>query len=167
MGKQNVKRYDPEFKARVALSGADRAAVQGASCARRAVEEAAARTRFFSTWAAALPLTDKQILVQPDHFELSSRRQCELLDLTQSMLYYLPVGVSADDVAMMKEIDRLFTKWPFYGSRKLLLELRNTGHVVNRKRVQRLMQLMGLQALVIELAAATRDLEQVLTEALS
>lgn len=88
------------------------------------------------------------MLVQPDHSELSMRRQCELLGLTRSMLYYLPIGVSAEDVALMKEIDRLFTKWPFYGSRKILLELRNAGHVVNRKRVQRLMQLMGLQALV-------------------
>jgi putative transposase len=88
------------------------------------------------------------MLVQPDHSELSIRRQCELLGLTRSMLYYLPIGVSAEDVALMKEIDRLFTKWPFYGSRKILLELRNAGHVVNRKRVQRLMQLMGLQALV-------------------
>lgn len=88
------------------------------------------------------------MLVQPDHSELSIRRQCELLGLTRSMLYYLPIGVSAEDQALMKEIDRLFTKWPFYGSRKILLELRNAGHLVNRKRVQRLMQLMGLQALV-------------------
>lgn len=88
------------------------------------------------------------MLVQPDHSELSIRRQCELLGLTRSMLYYSPIGVSEDELALMKEIDRLFTKWPFYGSRKILLELRNAGHAVNRKRVQRLMQLMGLQALV-------------------
>jgi putative transposase len=88
------------------------------------------------------------MLVQPDHPELSIRRQCELLGLSRSMLYYSPIGVSAEELALMKEIDRLFTKWPFYGSRKILLELRNAGHEVNRKRVQRLMQLMGLQALV-------------------
>ena len=88
------------------------------------------------------------MLVQPDHSELSIRRQCELVGLTRSMLYYSPIGVSAEELALMKEIDRLFTKWPFYGSRKILLELRKAGHVVNRKRVQRLMQLMGLQALV-------------------
>ena len=88
------------------------------------------------------------MLVQPDHAELSIRRQCEPLSLTRSMLYYLPVGVSAEDQALMKAIDRLFTKWPFYGSRKILFELRGEGHEVNRKRVQRLMQVMGLQALV-------------------
>jgi len=48
----------------------------------------------------------------------------------------------------MKAIDRIFTKWPFYGSRKIVFELRQLGHKVNRKRVQRLMRIMGLQALV-------------------
>src|SRR5208337_1345214 len=48
----------------------------------------------------------------------------------------------------MKTIDRVFTKWPFYGSRKIVVELHAQGHDVNRKRVQRLMQVMGLQALV-------------------
>jgi hypothetical protein len=52
------------------------------------------------------------MLVQPDHTSLSIRRQCQLLGLTRSMLYYLPVGVSAEDQALMKDIDRLFTKWP-------------------------------------------------------
>jgi putative transposase len=91
---------------------------------------------------------EKRMLVQPAHPELSIRRQCELLGMARSMLYYSPIGVSAEELALMKEIDRLFTKWPFYGSRKILLELRKAGHKVNRKRVQRLMQLMGLQALV-------------------
>jgi putative transposase len=88
------------------------------------------------------------MLVQPDHTSLSVRRQCQLLGLTRSMLYYLPVGVSAEDQALMKDIDRLFTKWPFLGSRKLRHELRLAGHVINRKKVQRLMQVMGLQAMV-------------------
>lgn len=88
------------------------------------------------------------MLVQPDHTSLSVRRQCQLLGLTRSMLYYLPVGVSAEEQTLMKEIDRLFTKWPFLGSRKILNELRLAGHVINRKKVQRLMQVMGLQAMV-------------------
>jgi putative transposase len=88
------------------------------------------------------------MLVQPDHATLSLRRQCALLSLTRSMLYYRPVAVSAEDQALMKAIDRVFTKWPFFGSRKILLELRAAGHDINRKRVQRLMQVMGLQALV-------------------
>ena len=92
---------------------------------------------------------DKRMLVQPDSTELSIRRQCELISLTRSMLYYEPVEVTAEEVALMKEIDRIFTQWPFYGSRKVLLELGVAGHHdVGRKRVQRLMRVMGIQALV-------------------
>ena len=76
------------------------------------------------------------------------RRQCELLALNRSTLYYVPAKVSAQETALMKAIDRIFTKWPFYGSRRIAFELRKLGHKVNRKRVQRLMRTMGLQALV-------------------
>ena len=92
---------------------------------------------------------DKRMLVQPDSTELSIRRQCELISLTRSMLYYEPVEVTSEAIALMKEIDRIFTQWPFYGSRKILLELGVAGHhEVGRKRVQRLMRVMGIQALV-------------------
>jgi putative transposase len=70
------------------------------------------------------------------------------LGLARSALYYLPTDVDADELALMKAIDRIYTRWPFYGSRRIVLELRNSGQEVNRKRVQRLMQVMGLQALV-------------------
>jgi putative transposase len=76
------------------------------------------------------------------------RRQCELLALNRSTLYYVPSKVSAEQTALMKAIDQIFTKWPFCGSRRIVLELRRLGHDVNRKRVQRLMRIMGLQALV-------------------
>jgi len=76
------------------------------------------------------------------------RRQCDLVGLNRSTLYYAPAEVSAEEIRLMKTIDQLFTKWPFYGSRKIAIELRRLGHKVNRKRVQRLMRVMGLQALV-------------------
>ena len=76
------------------------------------------------------------------------RRQCELLTLNRSTLYYVPAKVSAEETALMKTIDQIFTKRPFYGSRRIVIELRRLGHDVNRKRVQRLMRVMGLQALV-------------------
>jgi len=88
------------------------------------------------------------MLVQPDNRQLSVRRQCDLLSLTRSMLYYLPVEVSAEEIALMKEIDRIYTQRPFYGSRKIAVRLHEFGHDANRKRVQRLMRVMGLQALV-------------------
>jgi putative transposase len=88
------------------------------------------------------------MLMQPEFTELSIRRQCELIGLNRSVLYYEPVEVSAEEIALMKEIDRIFTRWPFFGSRNVRTELRRAGHLVNRKRVQRLMRLMGLQAMV-------------------
>ena len=75
---------------------------------------------------------------------VSVRRQCELLRLNRSGLYYEPVASSEEELAMMQRIDELHLKYPFYGSRKLALELRNEGRVINRKRVQRLMRLMDI-----------------------
>jgi putative transposase len=83
------------------------------------------------------------MLVQPDSSELSIRRQCDLLGLTRSSLYYEPLEVTAEELALMRSIDQVFTKRPFWGSRNIAFELK-----VNRKRVQRLMRVMGLQALV-------------------
>jgi putative transposase len=78
----------------------------------------------------------------------SVRRQCELLRVSRSGLYYEPVPVSPEELALMRRIDELHLKYPFYGSRKLSFELRQEGREANRKRVQRLMRLMGLEALV-------------------
>jgi putative transposase len=78
----------------------------------------------------------------------SVRRQCELLRLSRSGFYYEPVATSPEELALMRRIDELHLKYPFYGSRKLSHELRGEGHEANRKRVQRLMRLMGLEAMV-------------------
>jgi putative transposase len=78
--------------------------------------------------------------------ELSMRRRCELLRVSRSGLYYEPVPDDAEEQALMRCIDELHLKWPFYGSRKLTLELRALGHDVNRKRVQRLMRLMSIES---------------------
>ena len=80
--------------------------------------------------------------------ESSVRRQCELLRLSRSGVYYEAVPTSADELALMRRIDELHLEFPFYGSRKLGHELRGQGHDANRKRMQRLMRLMGLEAMV-------------------
>lgn len=78
---------------------------------------------------------------------LSLRRQCELLAVGRSGLYYEPVGTSDEDLALMRRIDEMHLRWPFYGSRKLREALRAEGTTVNRKHVQRLMRLMGLESM--------------------
>ena len=80
--------------------------------------------------------------------ELSVRRQCELLRLSRSGMYYEPVATSPEELALMRRIDEVHLKYPFYGSRKLAIELRHEGRDANRKRVQRLMRVMGLEAMV-------------------
>jgi putative transposase len=77
---------------------------------------------------------------------VSVRRQCELLRLGRSGLYYEPVADSSEDLALMRRIDELHLDYPFYGSRKLTVVLRAERHEINRKRVQRLMRQMGIES---------------------
>jgi putative transposase len=80
------------------------------------------------------------------HQRLSVSRQCHLLAVPRSSVYARPRGVSAADVELMRQLDELYLQWPFYGSRRLCEELCQRGERVNRKRVRRLMRLMGLRA---------------------
>jgi putative transposase len=74
-------------------------------------------------------------------------RQCEILQLARSSAYYTPKPTSPEDLALMRRIDELHLDYPFAGSRMLRDLLRNEGGSVGRKRVRRLMQQMGIEAL--------------------
>jgi putative transposase len=78
---------------------------------------------------------------------LPKTRRCELLQLARSTAYYHPVPVSEQDLLLMRLIDEIHLRLPFYGTRRVRDELQTQGHRVNRKLVQRLMRLMGLRAL--------------------
>jgi HTH-like domain len=80
--------------------------------------------------------------------DLSVRRQCQLLDVARSGVYRPRPEPSAADLALMRRIDELYLEKPFYGSRRMTFDLNEEGRGVNRKRVQRLMRLMGLEGLV-------------------
>jgi len=86
-------------------------------------------------------------LVDEAHPSLSVRRQCELIGLSRASYYREPSGESAENLALMRLIDGQYTACPFYGSRRITAWLGRQGHAVNRKRVQRLLRLMGLEAL--------------------
>jgi putative transposase len=79
--------------------------------------------------------------------QLSVRRQCALLSLHRSNAYYQRAAIGEDDLALMRLIDEEYLRHPFLGSRKMQAWLSGHGHRVNRKRVQRLMRLMGLEGL--------------------
>jgi putative transposase len=91
--------------------------------------------------------SDRRALLDRDHARLSIRRQCALLGLARSGVYRPPLAANENDLALMRRLDELFTAWPFLGSRRMTAMLRAEGHVINRKRVQRLMRRMGIVAL--------------------
>ena len=84
------------------------------------------------------------MIEQEENVAVSVRQQCELLGLNRSSLYYEPVEMDEEDVRLMNVIDEVFTKRPCLGARQMMWKLRDRGYHVGRKRVRRLMRLMGL-----------------------
>lgn len=96
-------------------------------------------------------MSDKRTLVKPgaNGKTPSVRRQCELVGLNRSSWYEQPasLGEAQENLDIMEQIDKIHTARPFYGSRKLVVELGRSGYSVNRKRVRRLMRVMGIRSL--------------------
>jgi putative transposase len=90
---------------------------------------------------------ERKAMIARDRPDLSLSRRCCLLSISRSSFYYAPKGVSAENLALMRRIDELFLKYPFYGSRQMVRQLRREGICVGRHRVRRLMRLMGLEAI--------------------
>ncbi len=93
------------------------------------------------------PIEEKRMMIDKGHAELSIARQCELLRLQRSVFYYQPGEESKENLALMAEIDQQYLKCPFYGTRRMTALLNQLGYAVNRKRIQRLYALMGLEAI--------------------
>jgi putative transposase len=77
----------------------------------------------------------------------SLSRQCQLVDISRSSIYYRPRPIKPEDLEIMRLIDEQYLKMPCWGSRSMRNYLRRLGYDINRKRVQRLMRLMGLEAI--------------------
>lgn len=90
---------------------------------------------------------DLRSLIERENPEISLRRQCELLGVNRSSLYYQVVGESAEDLLLKRLLDEQYTRTPFYGVRRMTAFLRQAGHLVNEKRVRRLLREMGLLAI--------------------
>lgn len=89
----------------------------------------------------------KRMMIDPQHPGLSIRRQCELVGLNRSTYYIQPAGETPFNLLLMRLIDEQYMRTPFYGYPKMTIALRRLGYEVNRKRIARLMQKMGIQAL--------------------
>lgn len=92
-------------------------------------------------------LEGKRALIDLRHGHLSIRRQCELIGLNRSTFYGVPATASPVNLQLMRLIDAQYTKTPLYGWPRMTAHVRRLGWPVNHKRVQRLMQQMGLQAM--------------------
>jgi putative transposase len=86
-------------------------------------------------------------MIEYDLKRIAVSRQCELIGLPRSTLYYEPTPETPENLTYMRLIDRQYTRTPFYGSRRMTIWLQGEGHEVNRKRIQRLMRIMGLEAI--------------------
>ena len=85
--------------------------------------------------------------IEPSNKKLSISKQAELLGLNRSSYYFKAAGENEQNLLLMNLIDEEYTEHPFYGSRKMTEWLKLQGHIINRKRIQRLMRLMGLEAI--------------------
>src|SRR5688500_1787607 len=89
----------------------------------------------------------RRSLVDVDHCGLSITRLCGLLGLARSTYYASPGEENEENLELMRLLDEQYLRTPSYGSRRLALALSQRGRPVNRKRVQRLMRVMGIEAL--------------------
>ena len=99
-------------------------------------------------------------LVDWRHRDLSIVRQWQLLSVSRSSLYYRAKVASQQDLSLMRELDRQYLETPFYGSRRMRASLERQGMPVSRKRVQRLMRVMGLQAIYRQPCTSQRSRER-------
>lgn len=87
------------------------------------------------------------MMTQKDHSDLSLAKQCELLQVSRSGLYYEPVKESEENLSILRLLDAQYLKTPFYGVERLLVLLLVAGYKINRKRLRRLLKLQGWQTL--------------------
>ena len=93
-----------------------------------------------------MSVEEKKLLIERESKQIPIIKQAELLDISRSTIYYDPV-VDEYELKLMRDIDEQYTNTPFYGSRRMTVVLNRDVHKVNRKRVQRLMRLMGIEAI--------------------
>ncbi|HEY1433430.1 MAG TPA: IS3 family transposase [Stellaceae bacterium] len=102
---------------------------------------------FLARRSGKMSAPDRRALLDRDHAVLSIRRQCALVSVARSGIYRQPPPANDNDLVLTRRLDELYTAWPFLGSRRMTAMLRAEGHLINRKRVQRLMRRMGIAAL--------------------
>lgn len=95
----------------------------------------------------SLSVDQKRSLINCDDWKISVRRQCELIELNRSSLYYAPVQVSVETLRIMNRIDEIYMAYPFYGKRRIATVLQREGILIGFEKAATLMKKMGLAAL--------------------
>jgi len=88
----------------------------------------------------------KKLLLEKDHPKLTLKRQCELVGIARSTAYYHPY-ISPKDILLMNRIDEIFSKYPFYGKRRITAQLQKEGFMVGIKKIRKLMRKMALETI--------------------
>ena len=94
-----------------------------------------------------MSLEQRKQMIERNDQKLSISRQCSMLNVNRSSFYYTPKPINPGDLELMRLIDEQYMKTPTAGSRTMRTILRRFGYKPNRKKVQRLMRLMGLEAI--------------------
>nr|WP_085982886.1 IS3 family transposase [Octadecabacter antarcticus] len=111
------------------------------------IGQLAVENDFLSQGAKAMSPSERREMIRKENTDLSLTRQCKLLKISRSSIYYTPVGMNAETLKVMYEIDRVFTKYPFFGSRQIAAYLPQSGFSAGRHRVRGLMNITGLQTI--------------------
>lgn len=90
---------------------------------------------------------ERSAMVEWNNKSITIKRQAQLLSINRTSLYYTPVDKSEEEILIMHMIDRIYTRWPYFGYRRITVKLREMGYIINRKRVQRLMRKMGIEGI--------------------
>jgi putative transposase len=93
------------------------------------------------------PIAARRLMIEPNNYQISIVKQCELLGISRSGYYYRPRPESPENLAIMRLMDEQYLKTPFYGARRLQAYINDQGYSVNIKRIRRLLGLMGLEAI--------------------
>ena len=91
--------------------------------------------------------SERRKMIRKENTGLSLTRQCKLLKISRSSIYYTPVGFDLATIDLMHEIDRIFTKYPFFGSRQIVAYLPHPGFAAGRHRARFLVGIMGLKTI--------------------